>query len=178
MGNDSPCKTIGIGMVKIQMHDGIVRTLSDVRYVSDMVKNLILLGTLEINGCKFIGENEIMKISFNTVVKGTYRMILAKLEELKKQLQELMDKGFIRPSISPWGAPVLFVKKKDGSMRMCIDYRMLNQVAVKSRYPLSQIGDLFDQLNGATMFSNIDLRSGYHWLRIKEEDISNTALWN
>ncbi|KAL4037930.1 hypothetical protein IC575_001532 [Cucumis melo] len=90
-------------------------------------------------------------------------------------LQELLDKGFIRPSVSPWGAPVLFVKKKDGSMRLCIDYRELNKVTVKNRYPLPRIDDLFDQLQGATVFSKIDLRSGYHQLRIKDEDVPKTA---
>ncbi|XP_031745635.1 uncharacterized protein LOC116406054 [Cucumis sativus] len=91
------------------------------------------------------------------------------------QLQELLDKGFIRPSVSPWGAPVLFVKKKDGSMRLCIDYRELNKVTVKNRYPLPRIDDLFDQLQGATVFSKIDLRSGYHQLRIRDRDIPKTA---
>ncbi|KAL4033156.1 hypothetical protein IC575_006242 [Cucumis melo] len=102
-------------------------------------------------------------------------MAPAELKELKVQLQELLDKGFIRPSVSPWGAPVLFVKKKDGSMRLCIDYRELNKVSVKNRYPLPRIDDLFDQLQGATVFSKIDLRSGYHQLRIKDEDIPKTA---
>ena len=87
----------------------------------------------------------------------------------------MLDKGFIRPSVSPWGAPVLFVKKKDGSMRLCIDYRLLNQVTVKNRYPLPRIDDLFDQLKTAGVFSKIDLRSGYHQLRIKEEDVSKSA---
>src|SRR5262249_9047371 len=104
-----------------------------------------------------------------------YRMAPAELAELKKQLQELLDKGLIRPSISPWGAPVLFVKKKDGSFRMCIDYRKLNQVTVKNKYPLPRINDLFDQLQSAKVFSKIDLRSGYHQLRIKEEDTPKTA---
>ncbi|KAL0539581.1 hypothetical protein IC582_023797 [Cucumis melo] len=102
-------------------------------------------------------------------------MAPAELKELKVQLQELLDKGFIRPSVSPWGAPVLFVKKKDGSMRLCIDYRELNKVTVKNRYPLPRIDDLFDQLQGATVFSKIDLRSGYHQLRIKDEDVPKTA---
>jgi hypothetical protein len=90
------------------------------------------------------------------------------LAGLKVQLQELLDKGFIRPSNSPWGALVLFVKKKDGTLRLCIDYRQLNKVKVKNRYPLPRIDDLFDQLKGARVFSKIDLRSGYHQLRIKE----------
>ncbi|KAL0551335.1 hypothetical protein IC582_010421 [Cucumis melo] len=109
------------------------------------------------------------------ISRAPYRMAPAKLKELKVQLQELLDKGFIRPSVSPWGAPVLFVKKKDGSMRLCIDYMELNKVTVKNRYPLPRINDLFDQLQGATVFSKIDLRSGYHQLRIKDEDIPKTA---
>ena len=109
------------------------------------------------------------------ISRAPYRMTPAELKELKVQLQELLDKGFIRPSVSPWGAPVLFVKKKDGSMRLCIDYRELNKVTVKNRYPLPRIDDLFDQLQGATVFSKIDLRSGYHQLRIRDRDIPKTA---
>ncbi|KAL0560205.1 hypothetical protein IC582_000605 [Cucumis melo] len=109
------------------------------------------------------------------ISRAPYRMAPAELKELKVQLQELLDKGFIRPSVSPWGAPVLFVKKKDGSMRLCIDYRELNKVTVKNRYPLPKIDDLFDQLQGATVFSKIDLRSGYHQLRIKDGDLPKTA---
>ncbi|KAL0533867.1 hypothetical protein IC582_028138 [Cucumis melo] len=109
------------------------------------------------------------------ISRAPYRMAPAELKELKVQLQELLDKGFIRPRVSPWGAPVLFVKKKDGSMRLCIDYRELNKVTVKNRYPLPRIDDLFDQLQGATVFSKIDLRSGYHQLRIKDEDVPKTA---
>ncbi|GJW74657.1 putative reverse transcriptase domain-containing protein [Tanacetum coccineum] len=97
------------------------------------------------------------------------------MKELLDQLQELSDKGFIRPSSSPWGAPVLFVKKKDGSFRMCIDYRELNKLTVKNHYPLPRIDDLFDQLQGLSVYSRIDLRSGYHQLRVREEDILKTA---
>uniref|UniRef100_A0A2N9FNH1 RNA-directed DNA polymerase n=1 Tax=Fagus sylvatica TaxID=28930 RepID=A0A2N9FNH1_FAGSY len=109
------------------------------------------------------------------ISKAPYRMAPAELKELKEQLEELLDKGFIRPSASPWGAPVLFVKKKDGSMRLCIDYRELNRVTIKNKYPLPRIDDLFDQLQGAQVFSKIDLRSGYHQLKIKSEDIPKTA---
>jgi len=109
------------------------------------------------------------------VAKAPYCLAPSELQELASQLQELSDKGFIRPSSSPWGAPILFVKKKDGSFRMCIDYRELNKLTVKNRYPLPRIDDLFDQLQGATCFSKIDLRSGYHQLRVHEDDIPKTA---
>ncbi|KAD3067053.1 hypothetical protein E3N88_34933 [Mikania micrantha] len=109
------------------------------------------------------------------VAKSPYRLAPSEMQELSNQLQELLDKGFIRPSFSPWGAPVLFVKKKDGTFRMCIDYRELNKLTIKNRYPLPRIDDLFDQLQGAQYFSKIDLRLGYHQLRIQEEDIPKTA---
>ncbi|GJV99184.1 putative reverse transcriptase domain-containing protein [Tanacetum coccineum] len=96
------------------------------------------------------------------------------MQELSNQLQEA-DRGFIRPSTSPWGAPVLFVKKKDESFRMCIDYRELNKLTVKNRYPLPRIDDLFDQLQGSSVYSKIDLRSGYHHLRVRDKDIPKTA---
>ncbi|KAJ9538121.1 hypothetical protein OSB04_030854 [Centaurea solstitialis] len=108
------------------------------------------------------------------IVKSPYRLASSEMQELSNQLQELLDKGLIRPSSSPWGAPVLFVKKKDGSFRMCIDYRELNKITIKNRYPLPRIDDLFDQLQGATYFSKIDLRSGYHQMRVREEDIAKT----
>ncbi|XP_048448087.1 uncharacterized protein LOC103926898 [Pyrus x bretschneideri] len=104
-----------------------------------------------------------------------YRMAPAELRELKVQLQELVDKGFIQPSTSPWGAPVLFVRKKDGTLRLCIDYRQLNRVTIKNRYPLPRIDDLFDQLRGACVFSKIDLRSGYYQLKINRNDVPKTA---
>ncbi|GKB06137.1 putative reverse transcriptase domain-containing protein [Tanacetum coccineum] len=109
------------------------------------------------------------------VARAPYRLAPSEMKELSEQLQELSDKGFIRPSSSPWGAPVLFVKKKDGSFRMCIDYRELNKLTVKNRYPLPRIDDLFDQLQGSSVYSKIDLRSGYHQLRVREEDIPKTA---
>ena len=108
-------------------------------------------------------------------VTSPYRLAPSVMQQLASQLQELLDKGFIRPSSSPWGAPVLFVKKNDGSFRMCIDYQELNKLTVKNRYPLPRIDDLFDQLQGATCFSKIDLRSGYHQLRVHDEDIPKTA---
>ncbi|GJU37264.1 putative reverse transcriptase domain-containing protein [Tanacetum coccineum] len=109
------------------------------------------------------------------VARAPYRLAPSELQKLSTQLQELCDKGFIRPSFSPWGAPVLFVKKKDGSFQMCIDYRELNKLTVKNRYPLLRINDLFDQLQGSKVYFKIDLTSSYHQLRVWEEDISKTA---
>nr|GEW58553.1 putative reverse transcriptase domain-containing protein [Tanacetum cinerariifolium] len=109
------------------------------------------------------------------VARAPYRLAPSEMKELAEQLKELSDKGFIRPSSSPWGAPVLFVKKKDGSFWMCIDYRELNKLTVKNRYPLLRIDDLFDQLQGSSVYSKIDLRSGYHQLRVREEDIPKIA---
>jgi hypothetical protein len=109
------------------------------------------------------------------ISKRPYHMPPAELAELKKQLQELLDKGFIRPSTSPWGCPALFVKKKDESLRLCIDYRPLNAATIKNKYPLPRIDVLFYQLVGARVFSKIDLRSGYHQIKIRASDIPKTA---
>eukprot|EP00253_Pinus_taeda_P029666 PITA_29666 len=109
------------------------------------------------------------------VSRAPYRMSVPELTELKMQLQELLEKKYIRPSVSRWGAPVLFVRKKDGTLRMCIDYRQLNKLTINNKYPLPRIDELFDQVKGATIFSKIDLRSGYHQIRIKDEDIAKTA---
>ncbi|GKD62860.1 hypothetical protein Tco_1304968 [Tanacetum coccineum] len=114
------------------------------------------------------------------VARTPYRLAPSEMQELSNQLQELSDRGFIRPSTSPWGAPVLFVKKKDGSFRMCIDYRELikltvKNLTVKNRYPLPRINDLFDQLQGSSVYSKINLRLGYHQLRVRDEDIPKTA---
>jgi hypothetical protein len=109
------------------------------------------------------------------ISKRPYRMPPTELAELKKQMQELLDKGFIHPSTSPWGCSALFVKKKDESLRMCVDYRPLNAVTIKNKYPLPRIDVLFDQLVGAKVFSKIDLRSGYHQIKIRASDIPKTA---
>jgi hypothetical protein len=109
------------------------------------------------------------------ISKRPYRMSVEELKELKKKLTKLQEAGYIRPSSSPWGAPVLFVQKKDGSQRMCVDYRSLNDVTVKNKYPLPCFEDLFDQMRGARVFSKIDLRSGYHQMKIRPSDIPKTT---
>jgi hypothetical protein len=109
------------------------------------------------------------------ISKRAYRVSEPELVELKKQIDELSEKGYIRPSTSPWAALVLFVEKKDGTKRMCIDYRCLNEVTIKNKYPLPRIEDLFNQLRGDSVFSKIDLRSGYHQLRIRPSDIPKTT---
>ncbi|GJU40366.1 putative reverse transcriptase domain-containing protein [Tanacetum coccineum] len=109
------------------------------------------------------------------ITRAPYRLSSSEMKELSDQLKELFDKGFIRPNSSPWGASVLFVKKKDRSFRMCIDYRELNKLTVKNRYPLLRIDDLFDQLQGSSVYSKVDLRSGYHQLRVRKEEIPKTT---
>ncbi|KAI3715133.1 hypothetical protein L6452_22102 [Arctium lappa] len=109
------------------------------------------------------------------VARSPYRFAPAKMQEMMAQLQELLEKGFVRPSSLPWGAPVLFVQKKDGTMRMCIDYRELNKATMKNKYPLPRIDDFFDQLQGAGCFSKINLHSGYHQVMLREEDVPKTA---
>ncbi|XP_041011297.1 uncharacterized protein LOC121255072 [Juglans microcarpa x Juglans regia] len=131
-----------------------------------------LLGLPPDRETKFVIE---LEQATTLVHKSPYRMAPSELKELKVQIEELLAKGFIRPSSSPWGAPVLFVKKKDGTLRMCIDYRDFNKVTDKNKYPLPKIDDLLDQLRGAAIFSKIDLRSRYHQLRIREQDVSKTA---
>ena len=109
------------------------------------------------------------------VSRRPYKMSLPEAIELKEQLRQLLEKGFIKPSNSPWGAPVLFQKKKDGTLWLCIDYRGLNLVTVKNKYPIPRIDELLDRLYGAKIFSKLDLRSGYYQIRIKEQDIPKTA---
>jgi hypothetical protein len=116
-----------------------------------------------------------LKPDMTPISRRSYRMPPNELAELKTQLQDLLEKGFIRPSSSRWGCPTIFVKKKDQTLWMCMDYRPLNEVTIKNNYPLPRIDILFDQLTGARVFSKIDLRSGYHQIRIRREDIPKTA---
>jgi hypothetical protein len=116
-----------------------------------------------------------LKPGTTPIYKTPYRMATPELAELKEHIKKLLEKGFIRPSSSPWGAPVIFVLKKDGTQRLCMDYHALNEVTVKNMYPLPRIDDLFNQLHGACVFSKIDLQSGYHQLEIQECDILKTT---
>jgi hypothetical protein len=109
------------------------------------------------------------------ISRRPYRMAPQELAKMKKQLEELLEKGFIHPSTSPWGCPAIFVKKKDGTLRMCVDYRPLNVVTIKNKYPLPRIDTLFDHLAGAKVFTKIDLHSGYHQIKIRPQDIPKTA---
>jgi hypothetical protein len=129
-------------------------------------------------GCPLERELEFtidLKPGTEPIARTPYRMSTPELQELRMKLKELLDLGLIRPSVSPWGAPVIFIWKKDGSWRLCIDYRQLNKETIKNQYLLPRIDDLFDQMKGATVFSKIDLRSGYHQLWIKEDDIPKTT---
>jgi hypothetical protein len=116
-----------------------------------------------------------LKPGTTPISRRSYRMPPNELAELKIKLQDLLEKGFIWPSSSPWGCPAIFVKKKDQTLRMCVDYKPLNEVTINNKYPLPRIDILFDQLTGARVFSKIDLRSVYHQIRIRPEDIPKTA---
>jgi hypothetical protein len=116
-----------------------------------------------------------LKLRAESIARTPYQMSTPELKELKMQLKELLDLGIICPSVSPWGVPVIFIQNKDGSWRLYIDYHQLKKATIKNQYLLTMIDDLFDQMKGATVFSKIELRSGYHQLRIKEDNIPNTT---
>jgi hypothetical protein len=116
-----------------------------------------------------------LKLRTKAIARTPYRMSTPELQELKMQLKELLDLRLIRPSVSPWGAPIIFIRKKDGSWRLCIEYRQLNKAMIKNQYLFPRIDDLFDQMKGAMVLSKIDLRSEYHQLWIKEDDIPKTT---
>ncbi|GJT93241.1 putative reverse transcriptase domain-containing protein, partial [Tanacetum coccineum] len=171
---DQGCQVLLIQMTKEEKAKTLERRIEDVPVVRDF---------LEVYPKDFPGLPLTRQVEFHIelipgaapVARAPYRLAPVEMKELAKQLKELSDKVFIRLSSSPWGAPILFVKKKDGSFRMCIDYRELNKLTVKNRYLLPRIDDLFDQLQGSSIYSKIDLRSGYHQLGVREEDIPKTA---
>nr|GEY55439.1 putative reverse transcriptase domain-containing protein [Tanacetum cinerariifolium] len=147
------------------------------RYEIEIASGQLVKINKVIKRCKLEIEGHVFDINLIPFGNGSFDVIIApsELEELSGQLKELQDKGFIRPGSSPWGVPILFVKKNDGSFRMCIDYRELKKLIIKNHYPLPRIDDLFDQLQGLQFFSKIDLRSGYHQLRVHEDNIPKTA---
>jgi hypothetical protein len=132
-----------------------------------------LPGVPPVRDVEFVIE---LKPGMGPISRRSYHMPPNELAELKTQLQDLLEKGFIRPSSSLWGCPAIFVKKKDRTLRMCVDYRPINEVSIKNKYPLPRIDILFNQLTGARVFSKIDLRSGYHQIRIRPKDIPKTAV--
>jgi hypothetical protein len=163
-----PAKPIG------RVYEAIIPEIQDILVVCEFLDVFLedLPGLPPETNVEFVIE---LKLGTTPVSRRSYRMPPNELAELKTQLQDLLEKGFIRPSSSPWGCPAIFVKKKDQTLRMCVDYRPLNEVTIKNKYPLPRIDILFDQLTGARVFSKIDLRSGYHQIRIRPEDIPKTA---
>jgi hypothetical protein len=157
-----------------QVYEDIVQEIQDISVVCEFsdVFPEDLPGLPPERDVEFVIE---LKPGTAPISRRSYRMPPNELTELKTQLQDLLEKGFIRPSSSPWGCPAIFVKKKDQTLRMCVDYRPLNEVTIKNKYPLPWIDILIDQLTGAWVFSKIDLRSGYHQIRIRPEDIPKTA---
>nr|GEY48819.1 putative reverse transcriptase domain-containing protein [Tanacetum cinerariifolium] len=155
------------------LHDAVIVCGKKEVHVPLKKRTLVVKGNDCVSRLKVVSYMKVKKAA--PVARAPYRSAPSEMKELAKQLQELSDKGFIRPSSSPWGALVLFVKKKDGSFRMCIDYRELNKLTIKNRYPLPMIDDLFDQLQRSSVYSKIDLRSSYHQLRVREKDILITA---
>ncbi|KAJ9539086.1 hypothetical protein OSB04_031819 [Centaurea solstitialis] len=159
-----------------ERHTGDVKIISMLKTLRCITKGCTSFMAYVLDATKKVKKTvKDVPIGATPIAKTPYRLAPAEMKEMRNQLKELLDKGFIQPSTSPWGAPVLFVKKKDGSFRMCIDYRELNKVTIKKKYPLPCIDDLFDQLQGASYFSKIDLRSGYHQLRVREEDVPKTT---
>jgi hypothetical protein len=154
-----------------RVYEAIIPKIQDICEFSDVFPE-DLPGLPPERDVEFVIE---LKPGTAPVSRRSYRMPLNELAELKTQLQDLLEKGFIRPSSSPWGCPAIFVKKKDQMLQMCVDYRPLNEVTIKNKYPLPRIDILFDQLSRARVFSKIDLRSGYHQIYIRPEDIPKTA---
>jgi hypothetical protein len=163
-----------ISHIKASLHHVVERRLEDIHVVHDFpdVSSNDLPGMPPERAIEFKIE---LQPGTTPISKAPYKMSREELAELKIQLKDLLDKGFIHPSSSPWGCPTSFISKKDKGLRLCVDYRPLNAVTIKNKYPLPRIDILFDQLAGAQVFSKIDLHSGYHQIKIRDEDISKTA---
>jgi hypothetical protein len=163
-----------VSRIKASLHHVVERKLQDIQVVHEFLNKFPdeLSGMPPKRAIVFKIE---LQPGTNPITKAPYKMSLVELVDLKIQLQNLLDKGFIHPSSSPWGCPALFIPKKDKELHLCVEYRPLNAVTIKRKYPLPRIDILFDQLVGAQMFSKIDLRSGYHQIRICDEDILKTA---
>jgi hypothetical protein len=168
------CKGCNLYAILALNEKGVVEGLEHLSVVKDFADVFPeeLLGMLSKRELEFTID---LKSGIEPIARTPYQMSTPELQELKMQLKELLDLGLIRPSVSPWGALVIFIRKKDGSWRLCIDYHQLNKATIKNQYFLPRIDDLFDQMKGATVFSKIDLRSGYHQLQIKEDDVPKTA---
>jgi hypothetical protein len=163
-----------ISRIKASLHHVVERRLEDIHLVREFPD--VFPDDLPVMPPERAIEFKIeLQPGTATISKAPYKMSWEELAELKIQLKDLLDKGFIRPSSSPWGCPALFVSKKDKCLRLCVDYRPLNAVTIKNKYPFPRIDILFDQLVGAQVFSNIDLHSGYHQIKIRDEDIPKTA---
>lgn len=174
----SRCKDVYLVAIKTTSHSSstvITSTNANILPLLDEFNDLFLDDLHDLPPKRLI-DHEI-KLIDNAIppVQSPYRMSQPELAELKRQLELLLDKGYIRPSNSPYGAPVLFAKKKDGTLRMCVDYRALNKVTIKNKYPIPRVDELLDQLTGAKLFSRLDLKSGYHQIRVKDDDIEKTA---
>jgi hypothetical protein len=158
----------------VTLHHMVAQNLEDVPVACEFLDDFLedLSGMPSDRDVEFIIE---LQPNTTPISRQPYKMMPKELAVLKIQLNELLDKGYIRPSSSPWGCLALFVKKKDQSLRLCVDYQPLNAVTVKNKYPLLRIDVLFDQLPGAKVFSKVDLRSGYHQIKICPEDVSKTA---
>jgi hypothetical protein len=165
---DIPAKPFG------RVYEAIIPEIQDIPVVCEFADVFLedLPGLPPKRYVEFVIE---LKLGTTPISRRLYRMPPNELAELKTQLQDLLEKGFIRPSLSPWGCPAIFVNKKNQTLRMCVDYRPLNEVTIKNKYPLPRIDILFDQLTGARVFSKIDLWSGYHQIRIRPKDIPKTA---
>ena len=169
------CAVNSLGTCTAKSDDSMLISQSEIKDLIEEYKDVFAETPAGLPPDRGVGHTIPLESDAKPPFRGVYRLSPKEMEEAKKQIAELLEKGWIKPSTSPFGAPILFVAKKDGSLRMVIDYRALNAITIRNRYPLPRIEDLFDQLSKATIFSSIDLQSGYHQIRITAEDIPKTA---